>query len=136
MVRTRAEANLALGLCSNASAVLRPQQHVVFKQKLPSHSLTWKSPNTAPIPRKRRDQLQSLSYKGPFLTKQQAKSFGLASLAQMPRSRDGDGFDDQRLQHFLVHIGEIRDVEATLTGGVLAKIIEQRLRVAEPSHAI
>src|SRR6266478_2200843 len=28
-------------------------------------------------------------------------------LLQAPRSRGGDGFDDKRLQYFLVHIGEL-----------------------------
>src|SRR5207237_6534642 len=45
-------------------------------------------------------------------------------------------FDDQCLQHLLVHIGEFLDVEAALAGSVLAEPSEQRLSVAEPCQAI
>src|SRR5664279_1834467 len=54
----------------------------------------------------------------------------------MPRSSGGDGFDDQSLQHFLVYISELLDVEAAFAGRVLAELCEQRFGAAKPGHAI
>jgi hypothetical protein len=48
-------------------------------------------------------------------------------LARVPRPYFGDGLDDQRLQHRLVHISEFLDVEAALANGVPAELGEQRL---------
>jgi hypothetical protein len=56
--------------------------------------------------------------------------------ARVPSSHSGDGFDDQRLQHLVVHISEFLDVEAAPTGLVLAELRTQRPRVAEPGHVI
>src|SRR5258708_36509752 len=53
---------------------------------------------------------------------------------RVPRSFGGEGFDHQRLQDLLIHIGELFDVKAALAGGLLAEPAEQRLRVAGPRH--
>src|ERR1700693_1846271 len=55
---------------------------------------------------------------------------------QAPRSHRSDSFEDHRLQHLLVHISELLDVEAALAGRVLAELREQRLGVAESGHAV
>jgi hypothetical protein len=40
----------------------------------------------------------------------------------LPSSSGGDGFEDQRLQHLLVYISELLDIEAALAGRVLAEL--------------
>ena len=47
-------------------------------------------------------------------------------LARVPRPYSGDGLDDKRLQHRLVHIGKSFDVQAGLARGVPAELSEQR----------
>src|SRR6266436_1255498 len=64
------------------------------------------------------------------------RSPGPETLARVPRSYGGNGFDDQCFQYFLVHISELLDVEAALAGSVLAELCEQRPRVAVPGHAV
>src|SRR5271157_1121759 len=48
-------------------------------------------------------------------------SRGLPSV-RLLRALGGDGFHDLRLQHLLVHVGELLDVEAALAGAVLAEV--------------
>src|SRR5437764_2847811 len=57
-------------------------------------------------------------------------------LVRVPRPPGGDGFANHRLQHFLVHVGELLDVKAALASGVLAELGKQRLRVAGPHHGV
>src|ERR1700674_403914 len=57
-------------------------------------------------------------------------------LARVPRSHGADGFDDQSLQHFWIHISEFLDVEAALAGRVRAHLCEQRPKLAELGHTI
>ena len=65
-----------------------------------------------------------------------AALLSIGSLARVPRSLGGNGFDDHVLQHFLVHIGQFLDVEAALAGRVLAELGEQRLGIATAGRAI
>src|SRR5258708_37504988 len=55
-------------------------------------------------------------------------------LARVPGSYGGDGFRDQGLQHLLVHISELLDVETAPAGRVLAELCQQGLRVTKPGH--
>src|SRR5260221_1477358 len=64
------------------------------------------------------------------------RSPGPETLARVPRSYGGNGFDDQCFQNFLVNICELLDVEAALAGGVLAELCDQRLRVAGRGRVI
>ncbi len=57
-------------------------------------------------------------------------------LARVPSPQCGNGFDDHRLQDFLVHVGELFDVETGSAGGVFAEFGEQRLSAFEPHQAI
>src|SRR5271157_3686514 len=58
------------------------------------------------------------------------------SLFRAPCSRGSNGFGGHSLQHLLVHISELLDVNAALASGVLAELFEHRLGVAGRVHAI
>src|SRR6516225_6008122 len=57
-------------------------------------------------------------------------------LGWAPRSLCGQGFDRQGLQHVLVHIRELLDVEATLSGRIFAECFEQRRSLTKAGHPI
>ena len=50
--------------------------------------------------------------------------------------RGCNGLDCHRLQHLLVHISELLDIEAAFAGRVLAELWEESLGLAGRDHAV
>jgi hypothetical protein len=61
---------------------------------------------------------------------QQSSWFGPSGLD--PRPLGSGGFEGHGLQHLLVHISELLNVEAALAGGVLAELRQQSSYPLDP----
>src|SRR5258708_418546 len=57
-------------------------------------------------------------------------------LLSLPGSLRRQRIHDQSLQHLLVHIRQLLDVETALAGGVLAEFRQQRVSAAESDRTI